>query len=147
MVEDLTHCIFKCCSSWDLYTGVWVTSRAAEVAVQLCRRLGARFSQYLCLLFLSILQTHWLEYDSTRSSDAEGSIGTCDSIYHIRLSYSHKVHYLIMYHALFWSLYIYPGSQSKPRWYSTIVGWEAAHAHYANLDIHHLEAAVAKQWS
>ena len=44
MLQDLTYRIVKFWSSWNLFAGLRETSRAAGTAVQLCGRLGARFS-------------------------------------------------------------------------------------------------------
>jgi len=51
MLQDLTFRIVKLWSSWDICTGLWETSSAAETAAQLCGRLGATLSQLWFLGF------------------------------------------------------------------------------------------------
>jgi len=100
-------------------SGLGKTSRAAETAAQLSGRLGAIFSQ------------QWFVH------------------YHkaFHLCYSHKVRYIIIWHALFKSCYIYTYSQSGRKWWSSIIWGAPGHAHWENLQMHHLEAVVVKQWS
>ena len=61
---------------------------------------------------------HWVHrQDVTRSeSDKQGYISTRHFVYHIRHCYIHKIRYIILWHALFKSLYIYSNGQSSHRW-------------------------------
>ena len=66
----------------------------AETAAQLCGRVGAVFSKQWFLCFHK--HKHF--------------------VYHICLCYSHKIRYLLIWHALFKYLYIYTYGQSGHRW-------------------------------
>jgi len=59
---------------------------------------------------------HWVrQQDVYRSrSHMQGSISTRHFVYHIRLCYSHKIRYLIIWHALFRSLNIYTSTAVSP---------------------------------
>jgi len=50
------------------------------------------------------------------SSGSLRSIRTRHFVYHISLCYSHKIHYLIIWHAIFKYCYIYTYSESGHRW-------------------------------
>jgi len=52
----------------------------------------------------------------SQPSSSYDSISTRHVVYHIRLCYSHKINYLIIWHALFKYLYIYIYGQSGHRW-------------------------------
>jgi len=98
MLWDLTDRLVEFWSSWDLCADLRETSREAETAAQHSGRLGAVFPQ------------QWfLHYHKA-----------------FRLCYSHKICYIIIWHALFKSFYIYTNGQSGRKWYSTIIG--GAHA-------------------
>ena len=49
-------------------------------------------------------------------SHMQGSISTRHFVYHLRLCYSHKICYLIIWHALFKYRSIYSYGQSRHRW-------------------------------
>jgi len=98
------------------------TLRAAETAVQLCRRIGAVFSQ------------QWFIH---KHKTFRHIIFVC---------YCHKIRYIIIWHALFKCLYKYTYSQSGCRWYWCIIGGASGHTHWENLKMHHLEAVVVKRW-
>jgi len=88
MLWDLTERIVKFWSSWDLCPNLRETLRDAETATQYCGRLGAVFSQ------------QWfLHYHKA-----------------FRLCYSHKISYIIIWHALFKSFYIYTYGRSARTW-------------------------------
>ena len=61
---------------------------------------------------------HWVHQQNVNRSGnrRQGSISTRDFVYHIRLCYSHKIRYLIIWHALFKYFYIYTYGQSGHRW-------------------------------
>jgi len=61
---------------------------------------------------------HWVHQQNVNRSGShtQGSISTKYFVYHIRLCYSHKIRYLIIWHALFKYLYIYTYGQSGHRW-------------------------------
>jgi len=61
---------------------------------------------------------HWVHQQNVNRSGShtQGSISTRHFVYHIRLCYSHKIRYLIIWHALFKYLYIYTYGQSGQRW-------------------------------
>ena len=60
---------------------------------------------------------HWVHQQNVNRSGShtQGSISTRHLVYHIRLCYSHKIRYLIIWHALFKYLYIYAYGQSGHR--------------------------------
>jgi hypothetical protein len=92
MLRDLPYRIVKFWSSQNLCTDQLETSRAAETAVQLCRRFRKQPRP------LHSTQPHGiLSYD-------------------INLCYGHKICYIKIWHALLKSLYIYTYSQSDHRW-------------------------------
>jgi len=57
-----------------------------------------------------------------QSSGSSGSISTRHFVYHICLCYSHKIRYLILWHALLKYPTIYTYGQSGHRWWSSIIG-------------------------
>ena len=61
---------------------------------------------------------HWVHQQNVKRSGShtQGSTSTRHFVYHIRLCYSHKIRYLIIWHALFKYLYIYTYGQSGHRW-------------------------------
>jgi len=113
MLQDMTYRIVKFWSTWKLCAGRWQISRRAKTAVQLriilwdqlralrsfYGRLGATFSQ------------QWFLHNHKEISS-----------YHIHLCYSHKIHYIIIWHEIFTSLYISTYGQSGPSWYWSIIG-------------------------
>jgi hypothetical protein len=52
---------------------------------------------------------------------------------------SHKICYIIIWHALFQSLYIYIYGQSGCRWYSSILGAGLGHANWEVVEMPNLE--------
>jgi len=62
--------IVKSWSSWDLRADLWETSRAAETTAQLCRRLGAVFSQQWFLGFYKHKAFHWSYWSLLQSQDS-----------------------------------------------------------------------------
>jgi len=67
--------------------------------------------------------------------------------HHICLCYSHKICYIIIWHALFQFLNIYAYGQSARKWYSSIIGETPGYAHLGSIEMHHLEAIVVNHWS
>jgi len=63
-------------------------------------------------------RVHWVHQRNVNRSRShtQGSISTRHFVYHIRLCYSHKIRYLIIWHALFKYHYIYIYGQSGQRW-------------------------------
>ena len=61
---------------------------------------------------------HWVPQQNANWSggNTQGSISTRHFFYHIRICYSHKIRYLIIWHALFKCLYINIYGQSGHRW-------------------------------
>jgi len=59
---------------------------------------------------------HWVRQQNVyrSGSHTQGSISTRHFVYHIRLCYSHKIRYLIIWHALFMNLYIYTSTAVSP---------------------------------
>jgi len=102
MLHDLTYRIVKFWSSCDLCADLRETSRAAETAAgdlesgrDCCAALRETWHRILTAVVLT---------------QPQGI-----SSYHIRLCYSHKIHYILIWHASFKSLYIFTYGQSGHR--------------------------------
>jgi len=82
--------------------------RAAETSAQCWSRLGA------------ILRQQWFlhNYKALRLI--------------IFVCYSHKIHYILLWHASFNSLSIYTHGQSGSRWFSSIIRGASGHSHCEN---------------
>jgi len=94
-------------SSWNCYAALRETSRALR--------------ETWCHILTSVVLT----YPQGISS------------HHIHLCYSHKIHYIKIWHALFKTLYIYSYGQFGRRWWSRIIRGVPRHAHWENLEMHH----------
>jgi hypothetical protein len=104
MLRDLTYTIVNCRSSSDLGAALRETLRGSETAA-----LWDTWCLNLKAVVLTQPQGIWS--------------------YHISLCYSHRIHYIIICHALYKSLCIYTYGQSGRRWYWSIFGGAPGHAH------------------
>jgi len=93
MLPYMTCRIVKLRSSWDLCTGLQVTSRAAETSLQLCRWLGAVFPQQWLFGFHYVKAFH-LSYSS---------------LWQVRDSLHHKMPCIV---SLSIAIYIHTGNQA-----------------------------------
>jgi len=118
-IQDAPSRIVKFRGSWDLCADLRKTSREAETAAQLCGILGER------------------------PRALRSSAGDLMPYYHRGgfyittrhfVCYSHKIRYIIIWHALFKSLYIYTYGQSGRRWYLSIIGGAPGHTHWELRD-------------
>jgi len=119
MLWDLTYRIVKFWSSWDLCADLQKTSREAETAAQLCRILPE--------------QPRWLRSSTGNLVPYYRSSGSYITTRHF-FCYSHKIRYIIIWHAFFKSLYIYTYGQAGRRWYSSIIRGAPGHAHWEQRD-------------
>ena len=112
MLQDLTYRIVRFWSSSDHCADLRETSREAETAAQLC----------------------WIQREQPRAP--RSSVGDLVPYYHSSGSYkttrhlvcySHKIRYIIIWHAFFKSLDICTYSKSGGRWYSSIIGGAPGH--------------------
>jgi len=102
MLWDLTYRIVEFWSSWDLCADLRETSRTAETAAGDCES-----SRHCCT---ALRETGYRILTAVVHTQPHGI-----SSYHIHLCYSHKIHYIIIWHALFKSLYIYTCCRSGRR--------------------------------
>jgi len=110
------------------------TPRPAPIRrIRLHIALRSRFLRFFSLCRYPIVHEHcgvvanwddtsvWVHWEhqqnvSRSGSHTQGSISTRHFVYHIRLCYCHKIHYLIIWHALFKYLDIYTYGQAGHRW-------------------------------
>jgi len=114
-------------------TPLWQTTpRPAPIGrVALHIALRSRFRRFVSLCRYPIVNVHrgvvancdhtseWVHWVRQQNvyrsgSHTQGSISTRLFVYHIRLCYSHKIRYLIIWHALFRYLYIYTSTAVNP---------------------------------
>jgi len=119
MQWDLTNSMAKIFTCWDLHTDLWEPSTDPDTAAQLSGRIRA-----------AIWQQRLLHYHEA-----------------FRLCYSHQIYYIILWHALFQSFYIYTYGQYTRTWQSSIIGGAWRHTHWESLEMYHFEAIGVKQWS
>ena len=118
-IQDAPSRIVKFRSSWDLCADLQETSREAETAAQLCGILRERPRPLRSSAGDSMLYYH--------------SSGSYITTTHF-VCYSHKIRYIIIWHALFKSLYIYTYGQSGRQWYPSIIWGAPGYAHWELRD-------------
>jgi len=111
--------IVKFGSSWDLCADLWETLWEAETTAQLCGILRQRPKP------LRSSAGDLMPYYHSSGSDITTRHFVC---------YSHKIRYIIIWHTLFESLFIYTYGQSGCRWYSRIIGEAPGHSDWELRD-------------
>jgi len=136
MLQNLTYRILKFWNRWNLGADPQETTGVAETSAQVSRRLREKLrhlhSSAGDLVPHSYSKSFW------------SSITTRHFVYHICLSCSFQIRYIIIWDLFSKSFYMYTYGESGGRQYLSVISGALGDANWENFEIH-LEAVVAEK--